>query len=210
MVASGKDVAIVVGVIGIIVALIFAGRQAFGAISGIKLPEFTLPTFELPTFELPTLPNIFGVGEGDPEQFFETGPGGARSARGDIAEEQEAAIVLENLNVQSEIPGQQFFGGGVSFIGGSVTETPIEFLTLNQIIEMGLASSASEAASLRAEEIGLDGGFIPEGFFEQSLQGLPEGVDAPLFGGITGDPQFLGLTPEQISLMLTGGSISNF
>jgi len=115
--------------------------------------------------------------------------------------------------VQSEIPGQQFFGGGVSFIGGAVGETPIEFLTLNQIIEMGLASSASEASALRREAQGFpsaETGFVPEQFFTQQLQGGPPGIDLPEFGGITGDPQFTGLTPEEIIRRILGGVITNF
>jgi len=305
LVASTKDVAIVIGVIGIIIAVIVAGRQAFGAISGIKLPEIKLPEFptfefptiefpEFPTFEFPEFPtfefpdftnlftgfqqqqqdflgnlqeqfnNLFQQGggngadmeqDGGPDEFFETGQGGARSERGDemlpdiplrditdeptdltpaqrfafiergviptgfevvngvLVAEQEQVMQLENLIVQSEIPGQQFGGGGVSFIGGQVTETPLEFLTLNQIIEMGLASSASEARSLQLESTGFQdtgGTFFPESFFTQQSQGLPEGLEAPLFGGFTGDPQFQGLTPEEIFRRLVGGIITNF
>ena len=85
-------------------------------------------------------------------------------------------------------------------------ETPIEFLSLNQIIEMGLAETASEAASLRAEAIG----FTPE---EESF--LTQGeVDVGGFvaGGpsAVSDPVFEGLTAEEIALRLTGGNISNF
>jgi len=102
--------------------------------------------------------------------------------------------------------GQQFFGGGTGFIGGFVTETPIEFLSLNQIIEMGLASSASEAASLRAEARG----FTPEE--EAFLNQGPVDVGGFIGGGppAVSDPQFEGLTPEEIALRLTGGPISNF
>jgi len=108
-------------------------------------------------------------------------------------------------------PTQQFGGGGVSFIGGSIFETPLENLTLNQIINM-FGVSASKAASLRAEAGGFEdiGGFIPPSFFDQGSQGLPVGIEAPDFGGFTGDPSFLGKTPEEIALILTGGNISNF
>jgi len=106
---------------------------------------------------------------------------------------------------------QQFGGGGVSFVGGSVFETPLENLTLNQIINM-FNVSASKAASLKAEAIGFEdvSGFIPEGFLTQGSQGLPIGFEAPSFGGFTGDPQFQGLTPQQIINQILGGSIQNF
>lgn len=123
---------------------------------------------------------------------------------------EDLGLIAGGDQVQTELDtGQQFAGFGPSFEGGVVRETPLEFLSLNQISEM-LGISASRAASLRAEAIGFDGGFIPEGFFEQEQQGLPEGIDAPDFGGFTGDPMFEGLTPEEIALRLTGGAISNF
>lgn len=265
MVASGKDVAVVAGVIGIIIAVIVAGRQAFGAISGIKLPEITLPdinlptinfpeipnpfegfefptfefpTIEFPTFEFPDFSNIFGglfgggpggmdqdmMEEDGPAEFFETGPGGARSERGEpepgpepfrdaarFAEDFPEPFIpreptLENLNVQTEIPGQQFFGGGPSFIGGTVFETPIENLSLSQIISMGLASSATEAANLRA---------IAQGFTPEEEAFLNQGaVDVGGFvsGGppAVSDPQFQGLSATEIFRRLVGGVISNF
>jgi len=96
-------------------------------------------------------------------------------------------------------------GGGPSFIGGSVSEIPLERLSLGQIIER-LGVTASQAASLRAEAIG----FTPE---EQSFLNLGQEI-SPLgdFASTpqTSDPQFEGLTPEEIVLRLTGGIISNF
>jgi len=44
-----------------------------------------------------------------------------------------------------------FEGGGISFEGGTVFERDPCFMTLNEIIEAGLANSASAAANLRAE-----------------------------------------------------------
>jgi len=102
-------------------------------------------------------------------------------------------------------PTQQFEGGGVSFIGGSIFETPLEFLSLNQIINM-FGVTASQAASLRAEAIG----FTPEeeAFLQgsQDVGGFFSGFNPPAVS----DQQFAGLTPEEIALRLTGGNISNF
>jgi len=125
------------------------------------------------------------------------------------------AFAQEERGVEPQVQttletGQQFFGGGPSFIGGFVTETPIEFLSLNQIIEMGLASSASEAASLRAEAIGFT---EEEQEFLSRGDPIPGGAipsDLPEFGGILSQGEFQGLTPEEIALRITGGPISNF
>jgi len=107
-------------------------------------------------------------------------------------------------SVQSAIPDQQFQGGGLSFIGGSVSEIPLERLSLGSIIDR-LGVTASQAASLRAEAIG----FTPQ---EQAF--LNQGQEISPLGDLASQPQtsggFEGLTPEQIALRLTGGIISNF
>jgi len=122
---------------------------------------------------------------------------------------QAFAVEEKDVSVQSFLPDQptqQFEGGGVSFIGGSIFETPIENLSLNQIINMGLASTASEAANLKA---------IAQGFTKEEEEFLQGSGD--IGGFFTGfnppavsDQQFAGLTPQQIALQLTGGNISNF
>jgi len=101
-------------------------------------------------------------------------------------------------------PIQQFQGGGVSFFGGSIFETPLENLSLSQIIDK-FNVTASQAASLRAEAIG----FTPEE--ETFLQGSGDifgftGFNPPAIS----DPQFEGLTPQEIVLRLLGGNIQNF
>jgi len=98
-----------------------------------------------------------------------------------------------------------FQGGGVSFEGGQIFETPTEFLSLGQIIDK-FDVTASQAADIRAQAIG----FTPE---EQEFLNLGQEV-SPL-GDIASapqvsDPMFEGLTPEEIALRLTGGNISNF
>lgn len=98
-----------------------------------------------------------------------------------------------------------FMGGGPSFEGGTIFQTPIANLSLSQIIDM-FNVTASQAADIQAQAIG----FTPEetAFLEQG----PEDVGGFVAGGPPGvsDPQFEGLTPEEIALMLTGGPISNF
>jgi len=99
-----------------------------------------------------------------------------------------------------------FQGGGVSFEGGQIFETPIERLSLGQIIDQGLAGSASEAASLRAEAIGFsdeETAFLEQG---QEISPLGDIASAPQVS----DPMFEGLSAQEIALRLTGGNISNF
>lgn len=106
--------------------------------------------------------------------------------------------------VETQISDQQFFGGGPSFIGGTIFETSIERLSLGQIIEMGLAGSASEAASLKAEATG---------FTDEELAFLERGQEiSPLgdVGPVVSDVQFAGLSPQEIALRLTGGPITRF
>jgi len=117
-------------------------------------------------------------------------------------------IQAQDLTVQSFLtdqPLQQFEGGGVSFIGGAIQETPIEFLSLNQIINM-FNVTASQAADIRAQAIG----FTPEE--EQFLQGSQDigGFFSGFNPPAVSNQQFAGLTPQQIALQLTGGNISNF
>jgi len=122
-------------------------------------------------------------------------------------------ILTENFNVQTGLftDDQQFQGGGLSFIGGSVTEIPLERLTIGQIIdrfaEQGLDISASKAVDLKARAIDDFGGFdfgtntgsggSNSGFIINNAENVS-------------DSQFEGLTPTEIALRLTGGNISNF
>jgi len=101
-------------------------------------------------------------------------------------------------------PFQQFEGGGISFESGRIFETPIENLSLSQIIDKFMVT-ASQAANLRA----IAQGFTPEE--EEFLRGSGDifgftGFNDPAVS----DPQFAGLTPQEIVLRLTGGNISNF
>jgi len=112
--------------------------------------------------------------------------------------------ILSPFQVQSGIEDQIFGGGGLSFVGGSVSEIPIERLSLGQIIDQ-FDVTASQAANLRA----IAQGFTPE---EESFLNI--GQELSPLGDFSSEPQtsqgFEGLTPEQIFLRLTGGIISNF
>jgi len=101
-------------------------------------------------------------------------------------------------------PTQQFGSGGLSFIGGSIFETPIENLSLSQIIDKFMVT-ASQAANIRA----IAEGFTPEE--ELFLQGSGDVFGFTGFNpAAVSDPQFQGKSPEEIALFLTGGNISNF
>jgi len=106
-----------------------------------------------------------------------------------------------------------FQGGGPSFEGGFIAATPIENLSLNQIIER-FNVSASQAADIRARargdfgdfDFGTNLGLGFGGVFQDPSFSV--GFPSP-FTNVS-DPQFQGLSPEQIALQLTGGPISNF
>lgn len=106
-------------------------------------------------------------------------------------------------------------GGGVSFEGGFITETPIEFLSLSQIIDrFGGRISATQAANLLAAAKDDFGDFD---FGTNTGSGIGSITIDPEFNTIlpsdtlnVSDPQFEGLTAEEIALRLTGGNISNF
>jgi len=98
-----------------------------------------------------------------------------------------------------------FIGGGTSFEGGTIFETPIANLSLSQIIDKFMVT-ASQAADIKAQAIG----FTPE---EEAF--LTQGQEISPLGDVASqpavsDPQFEGLTPEQIFAQLVGGNISNF
>jgi len=118
-----------------------------------------------------------------------------------IAPEPESVTVTPSLLDKVIVP---FTGGGVSFEGGTIFETPIENLSLSQIIDKFMVT-ASQAANIKAQAIG----FTPE---EQAF--LSQGQEISPLGDISSMPAvtegFEGLTPEQIFAQLVGGNISNF
>jgi len=121
----------------------------------------------------------------------------------------------QDLTVSSFLldePTQKFQGGGLSFIGGSIFETPITANSSLSFIIDQLGVSASQAASIRAE---LRGFTQEEALFLAPKVITPFGTVFDAAGGGGGgvnvsNQQFAGLTPQQIALQLTGGNISNF
>lgn len=168
---------------------LFAGIGKF--FSDFKFPSFELPSFTFAGSEVATGGDFTSVGMAE-----------ARARQEPQVLEQD---IITDFSVQSQIPGQQFIGGGISFEGGSIFETPIANLSLSQIIDQFMVT-ASQAANIKAQAIG----FTPE---EQAFLG--QGQEISPLGALSSepavsDPQFAGLTPEEIVLRLTGGVISNF
>jgi len=120
---------------------------------------------------------------------------------------------ISDQPVQSflDIP-QEFKGGGVGFIGGSVTETPIANLSLSQIIDK-FNVSASQAANILAIAKDDFGNFD---FGSNTGSGIGSVFQDPALSSIlpqsnanVSNNQFQGLSLTQIALQLTGGNIQN-
>jgi len=104
-----------------------------------------------------------------------------------------------------------FSGGGLSFIGGSIFQTPIANLSLSQIIDQ-FGVTASQAANIKAIAADDFGDFnfgtntgsgIGSIFQNLSLTSL-------LPSSNVSDSQFQGLSAQEIANLLTGGNIQNF
>jgi len=100
-------------------------------------------------------------------------------------------------------------GGGPSFIGGTTTFGDNIIDTFGEVLNIFPDLRASEISNLLAENVGLTGSEFalidPAGEINlSSAGGDPEQTLLNASGGFTG------LTAEQISLLLTGGNISNF
>ena len=107
------------------------------------------------------------------------------------------------IEIISGVPGE-FFGGGPSFIGGSISETPISQLTLSQIIDK-FNVSASQAADIKFQAQGqIPSGFIPEGFNLDPSPNILQNI--PTFGTNVSNPDFSGFSAEQIRDALISGA----
>lgn len=120
--------------------------------------------------------------------------------------------VDRNPNVQTDVEGNVFRGGGQSFIGGTVREIPIDRLSLGGIIDR-FNVTASQAADIRARAQDDFGGF---NFGTNTGSGIGGVFSDPLINtqlsnqGQVSDQQFAGLSATRIAQLLTGGSITNF
>ena len=138
----------------------------------------------------------------NPQQFAP----GETNVPGPPASNQILQQVIQQ-EVGTSIPGQEFFGGGPSFIGGFVGETPIANLSLSQIIDK-FNVPANIADDIRRAAQGfpsLQTGFVPEGF----VPGLPQNILRDFginLGTNISDPRFSGFTSEQIRDALISGA----
>jgi len=114
-----------------------------------------------------------------------------------------------DLSVPSPFQDQTFQGGGPSFIGGQIFETPISNLSLSQIIDQ-FNVTASQAANIKA--IAQDG-FGDFDFGTNTGGGIGSiipSISSLLPSVNVSSNQFEGLSAQEIALKLTGGNISNF
>jgi hypothetical protein len=117
--------------------------------------------------------------------------------------------------IQSEIPGQQFQGGqaGGGFAGGVVRETPIDRLSLSQIIDR-FNVTASQAVDIRSrarDDFGdFDFGTNTGSGIGSVVSENPEISTLLSSDGAVSNPEFEGLSATEIARRLTGGVISNF
>jgi len=102
------------------------------------------------------------------------------------------------------------FSESGGFVGGGIFQTPIQNLSLSQIIDM-FNVTASQAANIKAIAADDFGDFdfgtntgLGIGSVLSSIPGLSG------LGGNVSDPQFQGLSAQEIADFLTGGNISNF
>ena len=181
-------------------------ENLLGNLTGIQdifkgISDFKFPSFELPTFNFDLgLDKLFAPTPST--DFTETAQNEARANRS--RETFFTTQPIENFNVQTQFPDQTFQGGGPSFIGGSVSEIPVERLSLSQIIDRFMVT-ASQATDIRARALDYFGGFD---FGTNTGSGIGNIPVIPNIGQTSGG--FQGLTPEEIALRLTGGNTSNF
>jgi len=107
---------------------------------------------------------------------------------------------------------------GSGFVGGGIFETPIENLSLNQIIER-FNVTASQARDIQARAGGGSEQFQDD--FNNFAFGTNTGsgiggissdpaVNTFIGGGNVSNPDFEGLSATEIAQRLTGGIINNF
>ena len=120
-------------------------------------------------------------------------------------------VQAEEQVIPASIPFAINEGGGPSFIGGGIFETPIENLSLSQIIDK-FNVTASQAANIQAEAQDNFGDFD---FGTNTGSGLGsittrDDINTQLSAGNVSNPDFEGLSATEIAQLLTGGNINNF
>lgn len=145
------------------------GQVPPGEIDGVTIPE-GCTVDEQGRLDCPT-PPTFDVCSEFPELCEECAPGQVRI--GGICQAppgrplEPTVTPIEEPPPSLELP-PGFEGGGPSFEGGTIFERDPCFMTLNEIIEAGLATSASGAANVRAiacsENVTQEPSDFPPGF----------------------------------------------
>jgi len=169
-------------------------------------------------FEIANLPDIADDIEGlTPAQsfaFIERGviPTGFEVVDGilqNIMQQVQPVVqpFVQPQPVPSTLPSgfELFVTPGSNVPGGAIFETPIANLSLSQIIDkfMVTASQAANILAIAKDDFG--------DFDFGTNTGLGIGSFVPSgLGGNVSDPNFQGLTAQEIANLLTGGNIQNF
>jgi len=120
----------------------------------------------------------------------------------------------EFIGISSTKPTQFIgaFSESGGFVGGGIFPTPIQNLSLSQIIDQ-FGVTASQAANIKA----IAGDDFPSDFDFGTNTGSGIGSVTGLLSSFIGggginvsDPNFQGLSATEIAAILTGGNISNF
>jgi len=146
-------------------------------------------------------PNLFQPpGQDVPQTPVPEGPSVITPAGVDIGPFLGLEPVTPAVPIPLPPPISPITGGGPSFEGGTIFETPIENLSLSQIIDQFMVT-ASQAADIQAQAIG----FTPEEEAFLGQQGTIGGVSImEPTGPAVSDPSVSGLTPEEIFAALFG------
>jgi len=197
--------------------IVTSSTPPIGMGGGATQAELSFAQFRANAFD-----TLFGI-LGDPVQAQEliSGAGQDRSAISLILQQAGQGLFSQmagpenvisppaDLSVPSPFQDQTFQGGGLSFIGGQIFETPIANLSLSQIIDQ-FNVTASQAANIQAiakDDFGdFDFGTNTGGGFGSIIPT----ISSLLPSLNVSSSQFEGLSAQQIALQLTGGNISNF
>jgi len=196
--------------------IVTSSTPPIGMGGGATQAELTFAQFRANAFD-----TLFGI-LGDPVQAQEliSGAGQDKSAIQKILDQasqgffnpsQEVITPSQDLSVPSPFQDQTFQGGGLSFIGGQIFETPIANLSLSQIIDQFnvTASQAANISAIAQDNFGdFDFGTNTGGGIGSIIPSISSLLSSSS-SNVSND-QFQGLSAQEIAFQLTGGNISNF
>lgn len=182
---------------------------------GFEFPKLEFPTFELPTFEFPNINLDLGkiFAPRDPTDITETP---AAEGRADDRGRIFSTPIIDPIRTMLEGPTRILvpqadelgFGGGPSFMGGVTTLGNNIIDSLSEVLSIFPGLTASQARDALEENPGLTGSQF--GLINPDVINISNAFEGGDTGPVTSDPNFTGLTPQQIATLLTGGNISNF